>query len=122
MGKRVKVKFKKKAAKQFRKNKPKSLRRVTRKKFCRELEYYIRSHEQAGKHFDAECQTIVYDENVVVMLRNNQGTWMITEVMVYGSITTYHPVFVWKLVKIGYRIIPVQFFAVWRIIRSTSLS
>lgn len=118
MNKRYYVKFEKDAEKEFRRRKPKSMWAVTCGKFCRELEYYIRCHEKAGKNYDPDSQDILYDERMVVTIRKEQGVWFITDVQVYNSVISYSPIYAWKLVKIGYSILPVKFLAAWRIIRS----
>ena len=72
-----------------------------------ELKCYLAAHEAigaGGTHItvlDEACQTLRYDDRIVLILRRMQGVWYITDVCTASPATAYAPTFIWMRIKRG---------------------
>ena len=114
----VRVQFTAKAARRFSQKTPRDMGLVTGDDVCREISEYVASHEAAGVCFDSEYQEIIYDERMVFMLRKENGSWQIVDVIVRTAVREFLPVFIWKRLKRGATEIVAKFLAKWRTVRS----
>lgn len=81
---------------------------------CRELEFYISAHEQAGVHLDTVCQEIRYDDNVSLIIMKSGGVWFITDIWVTGETLRFSPIYFWKRIKLGWREFAARSLIGWR--------
>lgn len=81
-----------------------------------ELSLYIVAHEAKGIHFDSECQEIAYESGITLILRKEQGAWLITDVITSDEVA-YEPVFFWTQLKRGCDIILAKMLVAWRKVR-----
>ena len=114
----ARVQFTARAERRFAQKKSRDMWLVTGDDVCREISEYIASHEAAGIRFDSEYQEIIYDERMVFMLRKENGSWQIVDVIVRTPVREFLPVFVWKRMKRGATEIVAKFLAKWRTVRS----
>ena len=112
--------FDRKAESRFNRKKPETFRNLSTVTVCCEIAEYIASHEAVGIHFDTDCQRIVYNDRITFLLCKEGGFWIITDVLIAETVKEFIPVFIWKQIKLGARIVMAKFLACWRTIRSTS--
>ena len=113
----ARVQFTAKAERHFAQKKSRDMWLVTGDDVCREIGEYIASHETAGIRFDSEYQEIIYDERMVFMLRKENGSWLIVDVIVRTPVREFLPVFIWKRLKRGATEIVAKFLSKWRTVR-----
>ena len=113
----TRVQFTARAERRFVQKKPRDMWLITGDDVCAEISEYIASHEAAGIRFDSEYQEIVYDERMVFMLRKENGSWQIVDVIVRMPVREFLPVFIWKRLKHGATEIVAKFLAKWRTVR-----
>ena len=63
---------------------------------------------------DESCQMVRYDDSIVLMLRKVQGVWYITDIYSTDKAVGYQPVFFWKLIKRGARMILAHVLSGWK--------
>ena len=85
----------------------------------RELTAYIAAHEESGVHLDTACQEIRYEGGVYLLMMKCQGIWYITDIWNTDAPDSFAPVFIWKLVKRGWRELLVRVFIAWRNLTGT---
>ena len=80
----------------------------------RELAEYIAAHEQSGVRLDTICQEVRYDDGVYLLMKKCRGVWYITEIWTTEAPAAFEPVFVWRQINCGCRIVVRQALACWR--------
>lgn len=68
-----------------------------------ELARYIACCEQVGRELDTEGQALRYDDRISLLIRKQGGIWRILKVWEREGEEVFQPVFVWQVVKRGWR-------------------
>lgn len=80
----------------------------------RDLAEYIAAHEAAGVHLDTECHELRYDDGICLLLRKEQGQWLITEMFRTEEASDFTPVYIWTQRKRGCSFILTRLLIGWR--------
>lgn len=80
----------------------------------RDLAEYIAAHEAAGVKLDTECHELRYDDGICLLLRKEQGQWLITEVFRTEEASDFTPVYIWTQRKRGCSFILTRLLIGWR--------
>ena len=80
----------------------------------RDLAEYIAAHEAAGVKLDTECHELRYDDGIYLLLRKEQGQWLITEVFRTEEASDFTPVYIWTQRKRGCSFILTRLLIGWR--------
>ena len=79
-----------------------------------DLALYITAHEDKGIFMDTECQEICYQSGLFLIIRKEQGTWYITDVLTTDDNVGFVPVYFWKPVKRGFQLVAARVLICWR--------
>ena len=85
-----------------------------------ELKCYLAAHEAIDVNgtritvLDESCQTLRYDDRIVVILRRVQGVWYITDVYTTAPAVGYEPTYFWMHLKLGVRFVLAHVLTGWR--------
>ena len=79
-----------------------------------DLALYITAHEQKGVFMDTECQEIRYQSGLFLIIRKEHGVWYITDVFTAGEDVGFEPVYFWKLIKRGFKLVAARVLICWR--------
>lgn len=80
----------------------------------RDLAEYIAAHETAGVKLDTECHELRYDDGICLLLRKEQGQWLITEMFRTEEASDFTPVYIWTQRKRGCSFILTRLLIGWR--------
>ena len=80
----------------------------------RDLAEYIAAHEAAGVKLDTECQELRYDNDICLLLRKEQGQWLITDIFRTQEAAAFAPVYFWTRVRRGCDLLLARVFIGWR--------
>lgn len=80
----------------------------------RDLAEYIAAHEAAGVKLDTECHELRYDDGICLLLRKEQGQWLITEMFRTEEASDFTPVYIWTQRKRGCSFILTRLLIGWR--------
>ena len=79
-----------------------------------DLGLYIAAHEEHGIYLDTECQEVCYQPGLYLLLRKEHGVWYVIDDIYAGNTEGFMPVYIWKCIKCGFRIVTVRFLSGWR--------
>ena len=114
-GHSVVVDFTKRGCRQFAKvNRSLGRRYIRAFILKRDLAEYIAAHEAAGVKLDTECHELRYDDGICLLLRKEQGQWLITEMFRTEEASDFTPVYIWTQRKRGCSFILTRLLIGWR--------
>lgn len=79
-----------------------------------ELARYILCHEKARRKLDTEGQALRFDDRINVLIRRLNGIWHILRVWRREGKEIFRPVFLWRVVKRGWRTFLARVLMGWR--------
>ena len=81
----------------------------------RELIVYMKAHLESGRRYDSRCQEILYCNGVMLYMREDKGTWLVTKVVLTEKDQAFTPYFLWTTIKRGVTEFARRIFGGWAI-------